>query len=64
MDMQITNTDQASAVAQDMYEESQVNEARAIATGQSSAKPTTEHLRIILSWLDGYSLPNQQQMPF
>lgn len=62
MDIQTLNTDHASSMAQDLYEESQVNEARAIATGQSNKRPTTEHLRIILSWLDGYNLPTQQQL--
>lgn len=35
------------------YELAVVAEARAIVAGTSDAKPQTEHLRVILGWLDG-----------
>lgn len=43
----------ASGAAQDRYEASVIKEARAIVAGESKRAPTTEHLRIALSQLDG-----------
>lgn len=42
-----------------------VEEARAIAAGQSSAEPQVEHIQALLVWLDGISQPQQfEELPF
>lgn len=45
--------DVRSAEAQERYEAEIVEQARQIAAGRSMALPTREHLRVVLSWLDG-----------
>ena len=42
-----------SDLARDRYEAAMVAEARAIVAGASEKVPTWEHLRILLTWLDG-----------
>ena len=37
-----------------LYESALVEEARAIVAGRSRRKPSVEHLRILLVWLDHY----------
>lgn len=51
-----------SAAAQDRYETSVIDEARAIVAGKVARAPTVEHLRIALAWLDGaLSAPQQTE---
>ncbi len=45
--------DAMSCEAQRRYESAIVEEARAIVAGRSTLNITTEHLRVVLSWLDG-----------
>jgi hypothetical protein len=40
------------------YECAIVNQARRIATGESKHRPDKEHLRVLLSWLDGSEKEN------
>lgn len=35
------------------YEQAVVEQARRIVAGRSTAQPGTEHLRVLLHWLDG-----------
>ena len=39
--------------AQQHYESSVIEQARAIVDGEHSGPPTVEHLRVLLAWLDG-----------
>lgn len=48
--------DAMSCEAQRHYESGIVEEARAIVAGRSTLNITTEHLRVVLSWLDGCAI--------
>lgn len=48
-----TPGDVQSFLAEKRYEEDLVEECRAIVEGRSQAQITREHLRVLLSWLDG-----------
>ena len=48
-----------SSLAESMYEHRVVDEARAIVAGTSCERATTEHLRVLLGWLDGISVCHQ-----
>jgi len=56
--------DDQSARACERYETELVAEARAIAQGRSRKPPTGEHLRVLLSWLDGPSPASGDESPF
>jgi hypothetical protein len=57
-----------SAVEQERYESSVIDEARAIVAGKSLKLASVEHLRIALSWLDcaraGEPDCSEQSAPF
>jgi hypothetical protein len=48
--------DAMSCEAQRRYESGIVEEARAIVAGRSTLNITVEHLRVVLSWLDGCNI--------
>lgn len=52
------------AEAQDRYESAMVAEARAIVEGRTMKLATNEHLRVVLSWLDGAQAVQVKGMPF
>jgi hypothetical protein len=47
-----------SGSAQFQYEANIVDEARAIVDGGHAGPPQIEHLRVLLSWLDGARINN------
>jgi len=53
-----------SGLAQDEYESRLVEEARGIAAGILKQRPTVEHLRVLLSWLDGVRDDEPVRSPF
>jgi len=56
--------DGQSAQLCDRYETEIVAEARAIAEGRSMKLATGEHLRVLLSWLDGRPSAKVESCPF
>lgn len=58
------NTDQASAIAQERYEQKMIDEARSICRGDSNKAPSVEHLRLVLYWLDGPDSSMNEEVPF
>ncbi|TQF00209.1 MAG: hypothetical protein FKY71_04685 [Spiribacter salinus] len=56
--------DDQSAQLCDRYESALVAEAREIAEGRSLKLATDEHLRVLLSWLDGRQPINRETCPF
>ena len=46
------------------YESQIITEARAIAEGRSMKLATAEHLRVVLSWLDGGTPAQTSECPF
>ena len=53
-----------SSQLQDRYESDVVAEAREIAEGRSLKLATGEHLRVLLSWLDGRQPAISEARPF
>jgi hypothetical protein len=65
---ELFNGDDWSFCAQSQYESAIIDEARSIVRG-ASIKPTLEHLRVLVSWLDSsVESPqvddSQQELPF
>ncbi len=54
-----------SGLYQQSYEADIIEEARSIVAGEVNQPPTVEHLRVLLSWLDGcQSVPADAAPPF
>lgn len=53
MSYPIISGDAWSALAREEYEMGVIEEARRLVTGELPGVPSLEHLRVLLTWLDG-----------